>query len=171
MTGSRKAQSTGQSFEKEIIATNEKYRMERVGVISKIPTDVRPIPSGKSIRWVPAGKTGCDFVGHYKGIPVAIESKSTANKTSFRLFTHNKEMIQAHQLKFLEEFEASGGKGYVFIKFNPIGRFFLVPVTVYLSLDKDARKAGKKSIPIKKFEEHEVKITDYLKGIKKGIPK
>ena len=150
MTGSRKAQSTGQSFEKEIIATNEKYRMERVGVISK---------------------TGCDFVGHYKGIPVAIESKSTANKTSFQLFTHNKEMIQAHQLKFLEEFEASGGKGYVFIKFNPIERFFLVPVTVYLSLDKDARKAGKKSIPIKKFEEHEVKITDYLKGIKKGIPK
>ena len=161
---SYKAVKSGGQFEQQIIATNQKYAMQKIGVIEKIPTGTKAIPTGRGVRWIPAEKTGCDFIGHYKGVPVALEAKSTSNKTSFPLFVHGKAMVLHHQLAFLNRYELSGGKAYVLIHFKPIMRTFRVPATKYIELQKNASKAGKKSIPILQFEDYEVKIQDYLKG-------
>lgn len=161
---SYKATKLGDQFEQQIIATNKKYALQRIGAIEKIPTGTKAIPTGRGVRWIPAEKTGCDFIGHYKGIPVALEAKSTSNKTAFPLFVHGKAMVLHHQLAFLNRYELSGGKAYVLIHFKPIRRTFRVPVTKYIELQKNASKVGKKSIPISHFEEYEVKIQDYLKG-------
>ena len=162
---SYKAVKTGDLFEREITATNQKYLLQKQGVIEKIPTGVKPIPTQRGVRWLPAEKTGCDFIGHYKGTPVAIEAKSTASKTSFPLFTHGKEMVRPHQLRFLQRFEQTGGKAYVLIKFNHARRVFRVPVGDYTRLKKNATDGNKKSINIKLFEEYEVRVSDYLKGV------
>lgn len=160
-----KGQALGKRFEEEIEATNTKYRMQKVGLISKVPTGVKPIPIGKGkVRWIPVEKTGCDFLGHYQGLGIAIESKSTNNKTAFQLTTHDKPMIQPHQIRFLQDFERSGGLAFILIKFTPIRRYFRVPASKYMALHKNTVQAKRKSIPIAWFEEYEVKIQDYLKG-------
>ena len=162
-----KATKSGDQFEQQVIATNKKYALQKIGVIEKIPTGTKAIPTGRGVRWIPSEKTGCDFIGHYKGVPVALEAKSTSNKTSFPLFTHGKAMVKPHQLTFLKRYELSGGKAYVLIQFKTIRRMFRVGVTKYIELSNKATEANKKSIPIAQLETYEVKIQDYLQGVEK----
>jgi recombination protein U len=162
---SYKAVKSGDQFEQQVIATNKKYALQRIGAIEKIPTGTKAIPTGRGVRWIPAEKTGCDFIGHYKGVPVALEAKSTVNKTAFPLFVHGKAMVKHHQLAFLKRYEASGGRSYVLIHFKAIRRTFRVPVGKYMKLTESATQANKKSLNIKLFEAYEVDIKDYLKGV------
>lgn len=162
---SRKAQAYGDRFEQMIIMANARYASKGKGLISKIPTATKPVKAGGVVRWIPDKKTGCDFIGVYKGVPVAIETKSTANKTNFPLYTHGKQMIAEHQIRFLQKFEQCGGKAFILIQIRGTDMVCLLEIGIYTRLAENARKAGKKSISVKELEEYEVSARDYLGGI------
>lgn len=167
--GGRASKRTGDNFEKEIIRANTYYSSKEIAVIIKVPTGARAVGTrnGQAI-WKATEKTGCDFLGNHRGQGVALETKTTNNKASFPITTHKKPTLLAHQLQFLKEFEATGGKSYILINLEGAGRTFNVPVYEYIKLTEKAQEAGRKSFKIEWInEEFEVfrngYMIDYLK--------
>ncbi|MHC5551231.1 Holliday junction resolvase RecU [Carnobacterium maltaromaticum] len=157
-----------QYFEQQIITANDFYRRKGWGAIEKIPNDMKTIRMNGRMMSVPSGKTGCDFIGVYKSLPVAIEAKSTQNK-SLPLFVHDKPMIKDHQIEFLKDYQQSGGKSFIMIKFTTFSMCFLLSIDEYLQIKKKALERNRKSIPIADFAGHQVNergyILDYLQGV------
>lgn len=158
-----------QIFEKQLIDANSYYRRKGYGCIDKVPNDMKTIRVGGQMISVPSGKTGCDFLGVYRGHAVAIEAKSTDNKASFPFESHNKPRIAPHQIEFLKDFEKSGGKSFICVKFSKVNKCYLLPIDKYSQIEQDALKAKRKSIPIASFSGHLVNergyILDYLQEV------
>ena len=66
--------------------TNEWYCRNRKGTVAKIPNGTKTIRVGGKPVVIPTNKTGCDFIGHLKGRPIAFDCKSTENKTAFPFY-------------------------------------------------------------------------------------
>lgn len=159
----RTAQALGASFEDDILRANTFYKSNLLGVISKIPTGTKPIPIGNGkVQWVPAEKTGSDFIGVFKGRAIAFEAKSTVNKTRFPLMVHNKPMIQKHQIEFLKLFKQSGGIAFVLIKFSKQQTVYRIDINEYLELRKRAAAEDRKSIPVDWFRNHQINRRGYI---------
>lgn len=158
-------------FEKTIENTNEWYRSKGLGVVSKIPNGTKTISCYGRPRTILTDKTGCDFQGHLEGHPIAFDCKSTANKTSFPLFTHDKPMVKTHQMQYLLDFKKTGGSAFLMIQFNPIHGVFLIDIESYFKLESEALNHGHKSIPAGAFGGCEVQergyYLDYLKNVEK----
>lgn len=156
-------------FEQVTINTNAWYQRRGLGVVTKIPTGTRPVKSYNGTVFTPSEKTGCDFIGHLKGIPIAFDCKSTSSKTSFKLYSHNKPTVSPHQKQFLLEFKKTGGVAFLLIQFNPLHKVFLVDIEKYMTIESHISSGGGKSIPISAFESFEVDehlyYYDYLKKI------
>lgn len=156
-------------FEKTIIDTNTWYQRKGLGVVAKIPTGTRAVKTSVGTNFVPSEKTGCDFIGHLKGVPIAFDCKSTVNKTSFSLFSHNKPTVSPHQKQFLIEYKKTGGVAFLLVQFNPLHRVFLVDIEKFMTIESHFLSGGKKSIPLAVFEPFEVDehlyYYDYLKKI------
>lgn len=156
-------------FEQATINTNTWYQRRGLGVVTKIPTGTRAVKNYKSTVFVPSEKTGCDFIGHLKGIPVAFDCKSTSNKNRFNLYSHNKPTVSPHQKQFLLEFKKTGGVAFLLIQFNPLHKVFLVDIEKYMTIESHILSGGGKSIPLIDFEPFEVDehlyYYDYLKKI------
>ncbi|MGO2961249.1 MAG: Holliday junction resolvase RecU [Carnobacterium maltaromaticum] len=157
-----------QYFEQQITTANDFYRRKGWGAIEKIPNDMKTIRMNGRMMSVPSGKTGCDFIGVYKSLPVAIEAKSTQKK-SLPLMAQNGPMIKDHQVKFLKDFQQSGGKAFLIVKFVTVNRCFLLSIDEYSELKLKALERNRKSIPIADFAGHQVNergyILDYLQGV------
>lgn len=168
---SRKAQRGGATFEADLEIANRYYQMHRKGVVSKIPTGTHMIGKrGGRQQWAPTEKTGCDYLGVYGGTAVAIEAKSTSQKTRFPLKAHQKPMVKDHQLEFLQHYQESGGRSYIVIEFRPLKTVYRLTIDDYLQLKDQAEADNKKSIPIAWFAGlPEIKrngyVLDYLAGI------
>lgn len=156
-------------FENEVEKTNDWYRRKGLGVVSKIPNGTKTFNKNGQPITILTDKTGCDFQGHLKGVPIAFDCKSTSNKTAFPLKTHNKPMVKPHQKKYLKDFKKTGGLAYLLIQFNPVKRVFLVDIDQYLAIEQESLDAGKKSIPISKFEGMEVERRLYFHDYAKLI--
>lgn len=156
-------------FEQAIMNTNTWYQRKGLGVVTKIPTGTRAVKGYNSTIFVPSEKTGCDFIGHLKGVPIAFDCKSTSNKTRFNLYSHNKPTVSPHQKQFLSEFKKTGGVAFLLIQFNPLHRVFLVDIEKYLVIESHILSGGGKSIPLAIFDTFEVDehlyYYDYLKKI------
>ena len=160
----------GQSFEQFIEATNRHYRMAGVALVQKIPTPSKNVKG----RIVYAAKSTVDFIGVALGAAVAFEAKETTGakrkdgtrrpESSFQLFSHNKPMISDHQIQFLDRWETMGGWAFVLIRFRVRGDVYRVPVATIQTWYQDARRSGRKSIPVSEFlDEWKVDPKDYLK--------
>lgn len=159
-------------FEQRIEQTNEWYKRQGIGTVEKIPNGTKTIRINDQPRIVPTNKTGCDFIGHIRGIPIAFDAKSTENKASFPFGTRNSPMVKEHQKDFLKSFKRTGGQAYLMIQFNKLKRVFLIDIDEYLLAEKEQLKQGKKSLPIDFFGNFEVEerlyYWDYAKLILGG---
>ena len=94
----------GSTLEELINLTNEKYRSNKLALIQKIPTPIKPINIDKDSRHITLAyfeqKSTVDYIGAVQGIPVCFDAKETATNT-FPL-----QNIHKHQVEFMKEFEA-----------------------------------------------------------------
>ena len=97
----------GSTLEDLINRTNDSYREKKLALIQKIPTPITPIQIDKSSRHITLAyfdqKSTVDYIGAVQGIPVCFDAKECSAST-FPL-----QNIHAHQIRFMEEFEAQGG--------------------------------------------------------------
>lgn len=156
-------------FEQKIENTNDWYKRNGIGTVEKIPNGTMTKRVNGHPVIVPTNKTGCDFIGHIKGIPIAFDAKSTENKTSFPFGSKKSPMVKEHQKEFLKSFKNTGGQAYLMIQFNKLNKVFLVDIDVYLSAELKQLKLNKKSFPLSFFEGMEVPerlyFLDYAKLI------
>lgn len=167
-TYSRSHANRGAKLENLIDMTNQQYRHKGVALIDKVPNAWVVQRAGKKIvSAFPQRKTGVDYVGVSHGRAIAIEAKSTTNRTSFPL-----SMIQDHQIKFLQQFSDQGGISFFIIEFSKLGEIYFAPFEFVASWLKQASEGGRKSIPHKEFlyncnliESENGYVLHYLKAI------
>ena len=101
----------GSTLEDLINRTNDSYREKKLALIQKIPTPITPIQIDRSSRHITLAyfdqKSTVDYIGAVQGIPVCFDAKECSAST-FPL-----QNIHAHQIRFMEEFEAQGGIAFI----------------------------------------------------------
>lgn len=118
----------GRSLEELVQMANRRYRNRKLAVIHKVPTGWVPIrdhATGKIAGAKVERKAAVDFLGVYKGWPVAFDAKETSAD-------HIRwDRLKEHQREFLECWHLAGGIGFVLVGFMVEGRFFVVPWPVW----------------------------------------
>lgn len=155
----------GQDLENLLIRTNMQISAKGWGTIEKVNPPVTIFRKERGI--IKNGvmkKSTIDFMGHYKGRPVAFDAKETAIKTSFPL-----KNIEEHQARFLSEWHRTGGAAFLIVEFSSLKRYFYLSYTELAEHLETARKGGRKSIKLEDFK-HELRtgrglIIDYLKPL------
>ena len=136
----------GMSLESFVEFANTRYRHYGIAVVEKQHTHFTPIRNrqGKIVSCKVEEKATVDFMGRYKGIPVAIEAKHTA---SDRIRFSE---VKDHQAQFLNDFVGDNNYGFgaVLVSFK-MERFFLVPWCFWsVARDMWIRNRGKKAAVI-----------------------
>lgn len=92
----------GSALEELLNYTNERYRQQKLALIQKIPTPIKPIRIEKESRHITLAyfdqKSTVDYIGTVQGIPVCFDAKECAADT-FPL-----QNVHAHQIQFMGEF-------------------------------------------------------------------
>jgi recombination protein U len=138
----------GSTLEELINLTNEKYRSNKLALIQKIPTPIKPINIDKDNRHITLAyfeqKSTVDYIGSVQGIPVCFDAKETATNT-FPL-----QNIHIHQIEFMKEFEEQGGISFILIYFSEKDVFYYLTFQSLYDFWNRAINGGRKSF---KFEE------------------
>ena len=143
-------------FEKEIELTNQNYERRGIGVITKIPNGNKTVKTAAGIRTMNTDKTGCDFIGHIQGVPIAFDAKNTKSKTNFPLEVYKKQMVKPHQEEFLNVFYNNGKNhsiAFLLIRFELFNKCFAVPIHLWFKWKNEMKRQNKKSIPIALFND------------------
>ena len=161
-------------FEKEVERVNAYYRRKGIGTVEKIPNGSMTKYVNGVPRTVLTHKTGCDFVGHIKGVPVAFDCKSTS-ATSMPHKAGKADFVKKHQVKFLQDFKHSGNSkslGFLLIRFNKSKATYFVDIDDYVEMRTSQLAKGIKSIPERMFAGMEVErqgtLLHYAKNIRSG---
>lgn len=114
------------SFLEELInLTNEKYRAQKLALIQKVPTPIKPINIDKSTRHITLAyfeqKSTVDYIGVVQGIPVCFDAKECATE-SFPLAN-----VHEHQIAFMSEFEEQEGIAFLLIYYKSKDCFMYLP--------------------------------------------
>lgn len=163
----------GSELEELINLTNDKYRMNGLALIQKIPTPIKPINIDQTTRHITLAyfeqKSTVDYIGVVQGIPVCFDAKESATDT-FPLAN-----IHEHQLQFMREFEQQGGIAFLVIFFKKQDVFFYLSLRALNEFVERARNGGRKSF---RFEEldmgyqistHNGVMVHYLEILQKDI--
>ncbi|MGB9813509.1 MAG: Holliday junction resolvase RecU [Thermovenabulum sp.] len=157
----------GRLLEDLIIMANRQYRAQGRAIIHKIPTAWMPLRDGRG-RIVNAKveeKAAVDFLGAYKGRPIAFDAKHTYEERI------RWDRIEPHQAEFLKEWQQTGGISFVLLGYS-MERFFVVPWDYWEEgMRAWVYKKGEASISINQMKpEWEVKqkwgvVLDYLEVV------
>lgn len=123
----------GRPFEEFLAFVHAKYQRTGIACVHKVPTEFIPLrdASGKVCSVKVEHKSCVDYLGRYKGTPVAIEAKHTE---SGRI---RWDRVEDHQAEYLDDFcKDPAAVGIVIVSFN-LRRFFAVPWLFW----RDARNA------------------------------
>lgn len=143
----------GMPFEELLEYTNTRYMNYKEAIVWKIPTEFIPLRNayGQIVSCKVEKKSCSDFMGRYKGLPVAIEAKHTS---SDRI---NYNRVEHHQATFLEMFQDKGyGFSAVIVSFK-MERFFLVPWSFW----ETARTAWENRDNLKSRKAKKVLVEEY----------
>lgn len=163
----------GDVFEEIINMSNKVYKRKEIALVQKIATPMKPIRRGKQI--VSAyyeEKSTLDFIGLYKGVPIAFDAKETKEENRFPLSN-----IQDHQIEFMEEWDKHGGIAFLLINFTKLDKVYRLDWKTlswyWKKYQENKGKRGFGSIAINEFESNCKKIRsrdgimlDYLEGLK-----
>ncbi|KFL43785.1 Holliday junction resolvase [Lysinibacillus sp. BF-4] len=158
----------GQSLEDDLNETNLYYAAHDIAVIHKKPVPVQivkvdyPMRSAAVIReaYFRTPST-TDYNGIWQGKYIDFEAKETKNKTSFPLNN-----IHEHQMQHMAAVQRHGGIVFFIIRFSTLERTYVVPLQLVVPYWQALKNDGRKSIPLKEFEQHaHLLATDYMPRI------
>ena len=90
----------GSFLEEMINLTNEKYRDQKLALIQKVPTPIKPIRIDQATRHITLAyfdqKSTVDYIGVVQGIPVCFDAKECASER-FPLAN-----VHPHQIRFMQ---------------------------------------------------------------------
>ena len=114
----------GSVLEELINYTNEKYRQQKLALVQKIPTSIKPVRFDKTKRHITLAyfdqKSTVDYIGVVQGIPICFDAKECA-KDIFPL-----QNIHEHQVEFMRQYEEQGGISFLFDLFYYQGMFAII---------------------------------------------
>ena len=161
----------GSNLEELINRTNEQYMEDDLAVIQKIPTPIKPIEldSRKGVITLAYfdEKSTVDYMGSVQGIPVCFDAKETKAPS---LPISN---IHDHQIDFMEKFVAQSGLAFLIVNFTQADRYFLMDIGLLKKYYADAKKGGRKSVPMEAFDSalevfrHNRYLVHYIEAIEK----
>ena len=133
----------GSVLEELINYTNEKYRQQKLALVQKIPTSIKPVRFDKTKRHITLAyfdqKSTVDNIGAVQAIPVCFDAKECAVET-FPL--HN---IHPHQIAFMREFEEQGGISFIILSYTVKNEIYYLPFDEILRFWTRMEEGGRKS--------------------------
>ncbi len=163
----------GSLLEDMINRSNEVYREKKLALIQKIPTPITPVKMDKETRHITLAyfdqKSTVDYIGSVQGVPVCFDAKECTSDT-FSL-----QNVHAHQIAFMEEFEAQGGISFLIIYFTGRDEVFYVPFAEIKRFWQRKEEGGRKSFRFVEMEQsirlHQGRgvLIPYLDGLKEDL--
>ena len=138
----------GSTLEDLINMTNEKYRTQKLALIQKIPTPIKPIQIDHAKHQITLAyfeqRSTVDYIGAVQGIPVCFDAKESKTDT-FSL-----QNVHEHQVRFMEEFEKQQGIAFILIYYSAKDLLYYMRFEELRKFWDRAQEGGRKSI---RFEE------------------
>lgn len=139
----------GMELEVEIEAAIHTYKHNRVALIQKVPTPIKPVKvnykRGMILQAFFEKKSTVDYIGNYRGQMLAFDAKETSTKN---LPLSN---IEDHQFEFMRMNDEMGGISFLIVSFTAEGEIFYLPFQQLEEYWILARRGGRKSIPYSDF--------------------
>lgn len=137
------------SFLEELVnMTNDKYRSQKLALVQKVPTPIKPITIDQTTRHITLAyfeqKSTVDYIGVVQGIPICFDAKECATDR-FPLAN-----VHEHQIHFMKEFEEQDGIAFLLIYFKAKDTFMYLP---YAKLDRFWRRMEEGGAKHFKYEE------------------
>ena len=137
------------SFLEELVnMTNDKYRSQKLALVQKVPTPIKPITIDQTTRHITLAyfeqKSTVDYIGVVQGIPICFDAKECATDR-FPLAN-----VHEHQIRFMKEFEGQDGIAFLLIYFKAKDTFMYLP---YAKLDRFWRRMEEGGAKHFKYEE------------------
>lgn len=140
----------GSFLEEMINLTNEKYRSQKLALIQKVPTPIKPITIDKATRHITLAyfeqKSTVDYIGVVQGVPVCFDAKECATET-FPLAN-----VHEHQIKFMEEFQEQEGIAFLLIYFKSRDCYIYLPFSDLKKFWQRMLAGGKKHIKLEELD-------------------
>ena len=109
--------------------TNEKYLLNHLGLIQKIPTPITPIKINQETRQITLAyfeqKSTVDYIGVIQGIPVCFDAKECAADT-FPIHI----IYMNIRLNYMKEFERQDGIAFIILFFSARDEFYYLPFLI-----------------------------------------
>ena len=141
----------GSTLEELINFTNDTYLEHNLALIQKVPTPITPIEIDQKTRHITLAyfdqKSTVDYIGVVQGIPVCFDAKE-CHEDTFPLAN-----IHAHQVTFMQQFEAQGGVAFLLIYYTKRELFYYLRLEKLLEFWKRAEEGGRKSFRMEELEE------------------
>ena len=139
------------SFLEELInLTNEKYRVQKLALIQKIPTPIKPININQGTRHITLAyfeqKSTVDYIGVVQGIPVCFDAKECVEER-FPLAN-----IHEHQMQFMAQFEEQDGIAFLLIYFACKDCFMYLPFEKLKAFWTRMENGGRKSFTFSELD-------------------
>lgn len=152
----------GSTLEDFINMSNEKYLSNRLALIQKIPTPIKPIKIDQEKRHITLAyfdqKSTVDYIGVVQGIPVCFDAKETAVDT-FPL-----QNIHSHQIDFMRNFEQQNGISFIILYFSSRDEFYYIPFCDIIRYWLRGENGGRKSFTYDEIDK------SYQIHPSKGVP-
>lgn len=163
----------GSALEEIINFTNESYRKKGLALFQKIPTPITPVEVDNKRRTITLAyfdqNSTVDYMGVVQGIPVCFDAKECSAST-FPL-----QNIHAHQIRFMEEFEAQGGIAFIVLYYTGMDEIYYVPFHTIKHFWDRMEAGGRKSFTYDEIDHswriraHRDMLVHYLEMIARDL--
>ena len=140
----------GSVLEELINYTNEKYRQQKLALVQKIPTSIKPVRFDKTKRHITLAyfdqKSTVDYIGVVQGIPICFDAKECA-KDIFPL-----QNIHEHQVEFMRCFEKQDGVAFILISYTHRNEYYYLTFKKLTEFWDRAAEGGRKSFRYEELE-------------------
>lgn len=141
----------GSVLEELINYTNEKYRQQKLALVQKIPTSIKPVRFDKIKRHITLAyfdqKSTVDYIGVVQGIPICFDAKECA-KDIFPL-----QNIHEHQVEFMKNFEKQQGIAFILIYYSSRNILYYMRFEELYKFWMRAQNGGRKSFRFDELDE------------------
>ena len=135
----------GSFLEEMINLTNEKYRDQKLALIQKVPTPIKPIRIDQATRHITLAyfdqKSTVDYIGVVQGIPVCFDAKECASER-FPLAN-----VHPHQIRFMQD-----GVAFLIIYFKSRDLYMYLPCRTLTKFWQRMEQGGLKSFHLDELD-------------------
>lgn len=133
----------GKALELAVEQANAQYLAHGIAVVQKVAVPTKLVRGRRhdDPQELVREKSTVDYIGTWQGTPIAFDAKETRERS---LPLAN---IHEHQSRFLQNWEASGGRAFLLIYYGPDSAVYLMPLVVLVEAWQTHRAGGPASIP------------------------